>query len=340
MIYTSKDKRYAIAQQTTFGTAIADSAAFVELDCQPFEINPDIRTLEGEGSHGIRAKNASDVQLHGHGAMPSVQLQGVAKKNELDWHVAAFFQNASEGATTPYSKTFTFPATQPDFSADAGYFFTLISRNPDASKSQKITDMIAKSLELNIDMGGVLMYSVELVGRGAVGRTSDPSGTWTRAAADVNTDFWHWAGDGTNSGIVRATLDDGSSNDLVMTGPVRIRLEQTVDVVGAGGASAFDNFGLSNRMGTIEFVCAHSNFATVKDAEADNTLCVFNLAWGNATAGTDDGDLDFTCRCKITKATESNENVLGVKVQAEIVYDASSANGPTLILANAIDRGW
>lgn len=342
-LYTSKDQRFGISDQPVWGTPAADADAVVQLDIEPPTINEDFNTREGLGSHGARHRISDDVLTDRHGSLPVIPMSGDCKKDELAHFLFAHFQNVTEGETTPFDKTFIYPATQPDFVADAGHFMTIFSRKPDASKSFKVGDCIINKLVFTIDPRGMLKISPEWMSRGPVDYTSNPSGTWARTANAVNTDFFHFNGDGTKAGIVRFTINDGSESTIIPSGTITLSLEQTFMASGTGApSSTVDSFAILNRVGTLSFVAEHGAMTTtIKNARANNTLCTFNLGWGNATPGDDDGDLDITVKGKVTEVDDAHDDILGINCTVELVgSNTDLADYVTIVMADAIDRSW
>ncbi|MBD3403517.1 hypothetical protein GF420_11520, partial [candidate division GN15 bacterium] len=194
------DKQIGIAQQSTWGTAIADNAAFTKLLVEPTTFELDVKKRDNPSSVGTRNKTYGQVVHDTKGAMLMISLSGFARRNDLVQLLYGKIQGVTEGAASPYSKTYVFGDTQPDFASDAGHFLTVIERDPTSSRSLKGADMIVQQLTLTLNAGERLQYSAELVGRGVPDHDSNPSGTWTL----VDGNFWHF------EDLVRATADWGS----------------------------------------------------------------------------------------------------------------------------------
>jgi hypothetical protein len=96
----------------------------------------------------------------------------------------ACLQNrVSQGAASLYLKQYKAHLSQPDFAANAGYFFTLAYNPPVSAKGCLITSCIVQSLELEWDKTGkggqnlVRVRNLVIVGKKiAIGQTM--SGTW------------------------------------------------------------------------------------------------------------------------------------------------------------------
>lgn len=333
---SAKNKRYGIAQQSVWGTRIADNAAVVELDCEHTMVEAAYNVRENPGAHGTRSKRTGDVITDTKGVMPTFKLSGVVKKDELPHFLYGCIQQVSEGATTPYAKTFNFLTSQPAFTSDAGYFFTFFERDPDASQTVVVTDCIVKTLKLSCEASGRLMYEAECVGRLAIVYNSDPSGTWTRQDTDIADYFFF-------EHIDTATADfTGSSPQNVTLKAFEITFGHN-DIVGVGhdGSGNKEYPSLSGRK-------VEGSITVVKDAQtqtaraniAANTAVGIAIKWGDGTA---DGDLTIDFDCKLTDIKHDNDDgIYGAQWSFEALDDSADATYELLkiIAADAVDRSW
>lgn len=328
---TPKQKRYGFVttHQSTWGTAGGDSDAVTEIECEPFEINRDIKEIIQPGSHGSRNLTDSDVITHTKGVMPTFTVTGTANHNSFDQILAATFQNVTEGAATPYSKSYTFSSTQPNFAANAGYFYTWIERDPTASKSCKVADCIVKSLTMTLEAGEPLKYTAEWVGRGLASITSNPSGTWTR---DTATDLWHFHDFDT---ITIAS----TSYHLVSA---EITLGHDIIPVGQDGSGNPATFAMTNRQATFKVkVVKDTDWETSLGSWAGNTVIAFRIGSGHATPGTTDGDLDFAFRGKLNSGAKAHDDIIAGELSGTMLMADDGGTEPiTVVLANAVDRTW
>jgi hypothetical protein len=107
-----KEWRVGIQEEAAFKTAIADNAAFKEIVCDFMPIKSDLKYRNNDNVNtGARFQDASGVDVDSVGSMPSCTIKGTAIKDDLDYFLYAVMQYVSEGASTPFVKTFTFPAT-------------------------------------------------------------------------------------------------------------------------------------------------------------------------------------------------------------------------------------
>ena len=143
--------------------------------------------------------------------------------------------------------------------------------------------------------------------------------------------------------IDRFTIDfGGGAQAVVPTGDTEIKLAGDVMGVGADGSGNFQNFAyLYNRV--LEFslvINRDAQVVTAKTNWAAGTAITVNFGWGNATPGTDDGDLDFAFTGKIDKVEENNDDVSGAIISGKILAPIAATAPITIIMANGLDRTW
>jgi hypothetical protein len=338
-ISTTNQKLYILEEQSAWGTAIADGSMLTIIDCEAMTVDRDIKELRLPRNDGTRNPTAGEVYQHQGLSMPVAVIKGVARHELLDKLLYGVFQQVSEGATTPHAKTYTPPDSSPDFTADAGMFFTFGEYSASANNAgTKLHDCIVRNLKLTISPGDILRYEAELISRNTAATSFNPSGSLVHVA-DA---FWPYA---TASGIARFTMNDGTSFDLTLFGDIEI--EMANEIVGVGlDSGVFESFVVTKRMAYLRATVLNDANAyrlyAARAAASGGTLCTARLGWGNATAGTTDADLDFTGPCKITECTDPNEDgVSTVQFTAEFVADISASNAHiTAVLANATDRSW
>jgi hypothetical protein len=328
----------AMPEQAAWGTATADTADALELAVQTIEVNEDVKNREGNSNYsGSRDDDIANHQNDTKGSMPTFELTtpGGVRKGEIANFLYAFMQNVSEGAATPYAKTYTFPATQPDFTANAGYFATFGFQDPTATYGLEIKDCIgADKIAFNLAVDKYLEISQTWRGRGAPAVDFAPStGTWARAAISR----YHYLD-------CAMTVDYGSGDTAVtMIGDQSWEMTQEVVPVGNDSGNV-QTYGIRNHKGTFNLTILYD--ATARAIEADyrtGTINKIKLRWGNATPGTVDGDLYFYFGIivKSAKRIEGNGGVYALNITGAIVGDA--ANGleqMTIICADAIDHAW
>ena len=347
-IYTAEDFKFGLLKvsgfpgQAAWGTHGADGLDALELNVESAELDEDIQFREGNSAY--QASREDDKVNHyadTYGAAPTLTYKapvGVLK-DELPLWLYLFFQNVSEAATTPYAKTFTFPTTQPDFSASAGIFVNPVIKSPVASVSLKIKDMIGENLKFSISPGDFLTVEQKLVGRGAVTVDSNPSGTWARSDVVTSTvsNRFHY-----NS--MNMTIDFGAGAvSIDYIGEQSFEFMQTLTKV-SSDSGAFETFALSERKGTFNFNLLYDANARSALANARNaTRSECKLRWGNATPGTVERDLEFTLGLVFKQCKEliGDGKVYGINCTGSIVADAANSKElATVICADAQDWGW
>jgi len=328
--------KFGYKEQTVYGTAEADAAAFTEVDCAPFVVNRDIKLFEVQGSHGRRQQHQNDLVVFGKACIPTFKVNGVVKKAELADILAAYFQSVTEGALTPFSKVHTLHASQPDFLADAGFFYTWIVYDPIAARSIKVADCIMKSLKLSIPADGAapVTFEAEWAGLGLAPVTADPSGTWT---PNTNTGLFYR----TDLDIVTINFGAGALNFRLMEG--EITLSRDLIGVGHNGTGGFDVVHLANATQTAKL-------KVVKDTDANDaytnqvagTPIDLRIGWGNATPGTDDGDFNIAAHAVIEGPNglePTFDEPMGFQINCRLVA-ATSTEPITITQADAIDKAW
>lgn len=329
-----REMQFGYAQQTAYGTAEIDSVAVTEIDCEPFAVNRDIKMIEVAGSHGSREKHENNILNLDKACVPTFTVEAIVKKEELAFWLAAFFQSVVEGVATPYDKTYTLPTTQPDFEADAGYFFTWFVRDPVALKSTKVKDCILKSLAIKLVGGEPCKVTMEWVGLGLPTVNHTFSGTWT---ANGTTNLFY------REDIDRVTMDFGA-------GAVNFRLMEAEinlgrDIVGVGqdglGQNQVLHLANPNHTCTIKVV-KDDDWETTKTNHAANMPVDFNLSWGNVAPGTDDGDFDIAMHGLIDGPGGEDTNYdepMGGTVKAHLCRTDTDET-ITVIMADDVQRNF
>jgi hypothetical protein len=338
-VNTTREKKICLAEQSTWGTAIADSAAMVLFGGNPAHIDRDVKVRNVPVSSGSRNPSKNEIITHQSMAAPKITLSGPAKFKELDMFLYALVQNVTEGATTPFDKTFTFGDTQPDFTSDAGYFLTVGEYSPAHNDAgAKIADCIASRLKIMCEPGGLLEFECDLQGRGAPTASFNPTGTLTQTAAS----FWEWAA--STYGIARLTFNDGTEYTLKPAGTIEVEFTQDLQPVSIDATDGtFETFAILNPAGVFRAkVLAESGSADhLWDNFGANDLLTFNWAWGGATAGDTSGDLDFDFTGKIISMSDPNEDLHTLDIEVQMCADTGTSNNHcTITMANEEDRSW
>lgn len=330
---SGRQHRAGVAPQTTWGTGAAAGDTFGLLNVDPIDF-PDVAHVTAQpGYSGVRRDIQSNVAVDQNMALPEFNVKGRAKLLELASFIYANKQSVTEGASTPFKKTIIPHDSQPDFTVNAGHFMSFCDRHATAAESLLYKDVITKSLKLSCYPGtdnGFLQLDAGMVGRGAPSAIT-PSGTWAPLA---NT-FWNF-GD-----LVRFTVNFGSGAVALVAGGFEIESVWTHE--GVGGASGqFQTIGLGFWSGKFKLkVLKDSNWATARANLLAKTQVTVNIAWGNATAGTVTGDLDFTIIGLLDEPIKSDKADIAYVTYPGRMLGVDAAAIPfTTIIADGQDKGW
>ena len=334
--YTKNEIQYGIAKQTTWGTGLA--TGFVLLDIEPTVIDPKINMRRpNRAGPPYRHRIYQVSTIHDYkGSAPTVAIRGIAKKDEIDLFLYSVIGGVSEGVTTPYTKTLTFPSTpgalQPDFTASEGCFFTFVKLMPDKTKSQRIIDCICTELTLHCSPDGddaMIYFEATLMGRGEWESDVDlSSASFQRSGAD-DSDYYYFHDIKTFSGAGNA-LD-----------PLGLTMTFKNNAKPTGVEKSSGKF-LSYTLGRpyeLEFkptVVWDANSRTTQMATQGTVTHSWILEWGTAGA---DGHLKFTIQGQPGPAPDADGDTNSI----EFTVDAQQAGATapvTVLLANAIDRTW
>lgn len=182
--YPAFDSYVAYSQESTFGTAIADNGSFISfklLDNNVPYFTPPFYIDDSIKNNGVNILDVSDVYASHLGQWRRYSLPAtIASSRDLAHMLYGVIQSASEGAASPYLKTYTQNGTiKPDFSSSAGYFFTLLVKEPYSSTSRKLTSCVVESLQVKFspDNGGRCIISGDIISGKAFVSNSNPTGT-------------------------------------------------------------------------------------------------------------------------------------------------------------------
>jgi len=335
-VRTPKEVTLGIAEQTTWGTPIGDSSAFDQLQSKMSPIQEDIFQAGRDGARGNRLEDVGEYVFHEKGAMPECPISDLwLPRSMTSLLLYTGMQQVTEEGTTPYKKTFTPHATQPDFStAGQGKFITIIQKLPEASASRKICDAILKSMTLKWEPGASpLIFGGEFVGRGAVTRDANPSGTWTIPANA----FWY------HNDMVRATMNFGSPFSPTF-GPLELTWLNNVFAVGqVSTGSKPETIGIKDHKGSVlkGSVMYDSDTDGLFGYWAAGTAGELNFGWGSGTPGSADGDLDITIYGVLTSVKFSEKDALMIDFEFLIAGSSSASKQPlTIIHADATHHLW
>lgn len=331
-VISAQDKKIVLVEHSAanFGTAEADTIAGTEFDIDDFNINADFKKREFPGVHGARWLKSEGIQTDVKGATPTFTMNGIVR-NSIDHILHAHFQTVTEGIATPWDKTFVWHTTQPDFSANAGSYYTVIEQYPTASRSWKAHSAICSKVTLSVAPGDVLKFSADWIAMGNPTYNANPTGTYTREQGNI----WHF------EDIDLFTVDFGAGPvNLTLMG-YEVTFTQNVVPLSPNGTGSYQSWAVLNKRGTFKFsVLKDANTQTfMTNVEAGTKLTGVRLGWGNAVPGTDDGDFDIQFVAKVEKVIMEGADITMGTIEGSLVDD-DGTSPVDLILANGLDRTW
>ena len=328
-----REKRYGIVKQSVFGTAEIDSVAVIELDCEPFEFDRDVKEFMVNGAHGSRQQNVGDMVVHNRNCMPKFTTELFLKKAEIVNFFTPWFQNVTEGVTPEFEDTWTLLDAQPDFQADAGYFFTIFERDPVAAKSWKVKDCLLSGMTITLEGDEPLKASLEWIGLG-LPESSTPSGTWTRNAL---TNMYY------NSDIDTCLIVPAAGSASYHLESMELAFTREVKPVGQDGSGGPQLYALSAPEQKFKLTC-------VKDSGLEGIITDWTggvaldarVGWGGATPGDADGDLDFAMHGIIdgpNGIVKNHDDPMTFTMSGKLMKDGATES-ITVIHADSIDTSW
>lgn len=327
-VYTGREIKWGLAEGVTFGTAIADAAAFEELAAGAVSIMPDVRHHVREVFRAQRVDDLADVFNTADGAMPTAQIAQPFLKNNGALMLYLMMQGVTEAIATPFSKAFLFPAACPDFLAPAGKFVTLSGYSPVASNSQKVASMIGEKLVLSLSPDaneGNLFATLDLKGKG-FSRIANPSGTWTPATRNYFSFY----------DLVSFQID---STDVVLQS-MELTIENIIFPVGFDSSGGFQNLAITKHNVSINIVGLWDAVTRTALGDFDTGAeVIVDFNWGTVDT---DGYLDFVIHGVIESASILEEDTRKVSLSIKGISDLAGA--PDAILAPTIcddvDKTW
>lgn len=346
--YAKSEFRFAIAEESTFGTAITTQTAFKELlitDIPQIDWGGVVRD-EAKKSDGKRVLSNKDVFLQTAGGEYTVSVAGILTDNTADLLLYGVMQDLTgatpgEAATTPFAKVFEWDGSTTGVSS--GYpskFFTLNGYNPSTSEHWQVKSAIVKTLAINADPGtngGRASFTATFYSGFAptlTGLTVTPT-DWTAPA----TDFYIFQN-------LNTKAVNGTTDNLVL-GSFSISFENNVKRIGndsSGGPQYYVYAGGGNDfVVTGELSAKYDN--NTKD-EIDSFLTnpqggsaerQIYIRWGDGSA---DGTLLFDVNALYTgNSIDFGADTVMVSLPFSGVDDGTN-EAVEVTIANAIDRAW
>lgn len=344
-VYEGKEIVVGFAAQSTFQTATAGSGTYTEMFCDTVKIEKDIKRTDLATANGSKNMIHADTFIHTNGSMPRFATSGPFSYYHYDEVMYAFFQAVSEDATTPFTKTFTWFDTQPDFDTNNGKFLTFGKYFPGSSVGWRVKDCIASGLKLTLNRDELLMAEVHWVGNGAVDDATDFSGgTFERGldgpggsdAQSTQYGTYHF----NQLDSVTLNIDGGGATGVILQS-LTIDMNQEVEGLGPDGSGEWENYGVHSRSGTIELqLLKGTSFESALSSQESDGSCQLVLNFGSAGA-TSDGEMQWTVNFKMTEDPDTEEDaMLAGVIKGELSAPTASGDMVTAIMSNAIDRSY
>lgn len=343
-VKTKDEIRYGIADQVTgaetWGTARSDNT-YTLMDVEPTSFLSDARMRDvNRSKNDSRVKETGAIIVDSKGAMPSIPLKGLLKKDDLDMFLYGVFQNVTEAGAGTFAKVFTFPSTvgtlQPDFTADAGFFATIVKQLPTKTASHRLIDAICSELVLRWAPEGddsVGKFDANMIGRGPLDMAADLSATTFSRNPQADVDLFYFQD-------LMAFSGDGNSLDPL---GLEIRIFNNAKPSKAPDKSdlgKFKTYVLGHPHYGIEvnakILYDANSYALLQDVQTLNPV-PWVITWG--TSG-QDGYLNFALQMSpdpVSIDVDEDENSIAFKL---IGMQEGATKPATVTLENSIDRNW
>ena len=338
IVHGNQESFFGFAQEATFGTAIADTAAFVRFECAiPTSIDYGVFMDNNYKNSGSRVLEDGEQYYTQSGGTRVISVSDIIVRQDDAAEIAyAVMQQCTEAATTDYQKTFSWvgvagtETTQVDVSANAGYFATLGIYDPIASSSHKFTSCVARSAEFHWDLLGGdprLKANVEYISGHAASSVANFSGAWTR-----NTQSYF--------DMSAPTFFSIGGTDVVVYA-ASIKLNNNAARVGytTGGVCETFSFGPYETTISLTLKWDAATFGLIGDMNAGTGKAIILGVGADST----DGHFKIvTGPARITSAPKDYSAEVGQTIQIEATVGANSSTGAhTLItIADANDQSW
>ncbi len=166
IIYAPTQSRWGIAEESAFGTAIADTASYEmcegTIPTMGWGLQRDL-TVKFDGGRVIKSGNQYSTTT---GQIRALAFSDVIlRRTDLCNYTVAVMQNVTEETGSAYGKTSTWTSTttQPTFVTTSGKYYTIGIVGPIASYMQKFTSCILRTLTLKPGPQGRLAASGEWI---------------------------------------------------------------------------------------------------------------------------------------------------------------------------------
>jgi hypothetical protein len=339
IVYGNTQSYFMMAEQSAFATIIDQDGTYFILECPVPEPDYGLFRDQNMKNTGSRVLEESQIYVTQDGELRVIPVNDiiVRKKDACDL-MYAVCQNVSEGVGTPYTKTYTIAGaagtatTQPDFSADAGYFCTLGIVDPVASNHRRFKSCIGRSVTFSANTltgdDARMRASAEFIS----GFASDFTTNFTGGTYAFNAqNYFNWK---------RPTTASIGGADVMLYG-FSVTISNGAYRIGLDSSGNCETYALPMYKVT-------GSITTKYDAVSDGLIAT--MAAGSAQAivlrtGTDAADGEFCltmAAAEITNTPRDYGGDYGQAITIEFEARADSSTGALLVaeIADAVDRGW
>lgn len=335
-VFTSSDEQWSFAEQVTWGTALADNATANGILTEGFGIDSAINFRNPPRTRAQRFNNPGDVQADQKGVV--YQSNGAsmpALDDSLDYLLYGCIQNVIESTLSAqvHQKTFTFPKTQPDFTSNAGEFFTMWGNSGVGTTDQKMYDVIVSELVLTCSPGnneGQLTAAPVFMGRNH-SDAANQSGSIIYPTQSSSAEYMFYD-------IIATKL---GGNDIVLgDNGITLTIRNNAAKIGQD-SGVFESFVLSRYDVELSIHCLwDANTRALVAAAKAGTTTAYQFEWGVTGA---DGNLDITGSGKISEALNVEHAIDGNFYTIPIIGAGIFGSSPlplSVIMTTANDRSW
>ena len=245
------------------------------------------------------------------------------------WYGAA--QSVSEAAGSPFVKTFTLNGTaEPDFSSNAGYFFSTIIKNPIASQSQKLPSCIVESITVTFspDQGGRATVTATIITGRGFSEVSNPTGANAHSTVTVPSFY--------NS---THTLSIGGID--VTPYSVSYTFENTIAMIG-DTAGLFENYNINaQKLSCNAVVKWDPNSDGLRALRGGAAQDFAHTIGSSGSAGY--WNVAGTGVARITDAPEDRSSADSdhkLNLAITLKPDSTNTNYPAVAMADGVDQAW
>lgn len=324
-VYGSGEMIYQMAEAATFGTAIADGDAAVELSCGILTFNPDNKLVRPVRYRGQNWDDVFDQSNNQDGSLPTVSGEMPVLKTEIPDFLYMMMQSVTE-AVDPFQKTFVYVAPSPDFSVNSGYFMTFWGKAPVASKSEQIASVIGEKLELTLspDANDGNLH-MNFTGKGiGYGRATNPTGALTTS---VQTKFSFFD-------VATCKLD---ATDIILQ-EWKLTLENEIMGVGFDGSGDIQTFYLKPKVTCEIKGLWDANTITALGKFDSGATIYMTLDWGSTGV---DGFLSFLLYGTVEDGNHAEDATRSVNITITGASDLANTKAMlTAEICDAVDRSW